>query len=112
MPSFAFNIDVGADLPESKPAVAGVLDVVGARVLYVGRVLLLDLHAAFGALLDVAIFFLMIRRPPRSTLFPYPTLFRSVGQALGVAGREGLGPAGLQLLADDVGAGVEREAVV
>src|SRR3712207_7639929 len=24
-------------------------------------------------------FFLMIRRPPRSTLFPYPTLFRSVG---------------------------------
>src|SRR5256885_15775131 len=28
-------------------------------------------------------FFLMIRRPPRSTLFPYTTLFRSVG---------GLGP--------------------
>src|SRR2546430_7458930 len=24
-------------------------------------------------------FFLMIRRPPRSTLFPYPTLFRSGG---------------------------------
>src|SRR2546430_9850216 len=23
-------------------------------------------------------FFLMIRRPPRSTLFPYPTLFRSL----------------------------------
>src|SRR5438034_9797397 len=30
-------------------------------------------------------FFLMIRRPPRSTLFPYTTLFRSrVGIALGV----------------------------
>src|SRR2546430_12808372 len=28
-------------------------------------------------------FFLMIRRPPRSTLFPYTTLFRSV---VGVAG--------------------------
>src|ERR1043165_188460 len=29
-------------------------------------------------------FFLMIRRPPRSTLFPYTTLFRSaVGVALG-----------------------------
>src|SRR5574337_1831415 len=27
-------------------------------------------------------FFLMIRRPPRSTLFPYTTLFRSVGDAL------------------------------
>src|SRR3712207_3150625 len=25
-------------------------------------------------------FFLMIRRPPRSTLFPYTTLFRSVGK--------------------------------
>src|SRR2546430_10085261 len=25
-------------------------------------------------------FFLMIRRPPRSTLFPYTTLFRSFGQ--------------------------------
>src|SRR2546422_9159214 len=29
-------------------------------------------------------FFLMIRRPPRSTLFPYTTLFRSrMGEALG-----------------------------
>src|SRR3712207_7749700 len=27
--------------------------------------------------LDVFFFFLMIRRPPRSTLFPYTTLFRS-----------------------------------
>src|SRR3712207_9480581 len=27
-------------------------------------------------------FFLMIRRPPRSTLFPYTTLFRSMGMAL------------------------------
>src|SRR5579862_4248906 len=26
-------------------------------------------------------FFLMIRRPPRSTLFPYTTLFRSAGHA-------------------------------
>src|SRR3712207_7834864 len=27
-------------------------------------------------------FFLMIRRPPRSTLFPYTTLFRSVSAAI------------------------------
>src|SRR2546421_7585006 len=27
----------------------------------------------------------MIRRPPRSTLFPYTTLFRSLGLAVGVA---------------------------
>src|SRR3712207_7508642 len=32
-------------------------------------------------------FFLMIRRPPRSTLFPYTTLFRSQPEAVG------LGPA-------------------
>src|SRR5688572_31107361 len=28
---------------------------------------------------DIFFFFLMIRRPPRSTLFPYTTLFRSQG---------------------------------
>src|SRR5437867_5984525 len=28
-------------------------------------------------LVDLLFFFLMIRRPPRSTLFPYTTLFRS-----------------------------------
>src|SRR2546430_17624768 len=32
--------------------------------------------AGFLSLL-IAVFFLMIRRPPRSTLFPYTTLFRS-----------------------------------
>src|SRR3989442_8646515 len=30
------------------------------------------------AIPSIAFFFLMIRRPPRSTLFPYTTLFRSV----------------------------------
>src|SRR2546430_10409036 len=30
-----------------------------------------------GARFDLFFFFLMIRRPPRSTLFPYTTLFRS-----------------------------------
>src|SRR5438132_1106852 len=43
---------------------------------------LLGLHAPllpFSAIVDPsfrAFFFLMIRRPPRSTLFPYTTLFR------------------------------------
>src|SRR2546430_13262286 len=31
----------------------------------------------------VIFFFLMIRRPPRSTLFPYTTLFRSGGRLRG-----------------------------
>src|SRR5260370_10498857 len=35
-----------------------------------------------------AVFFLMIRRPPRSTLFPYTTLFRSSASAAGVAGAD------------------------
>src|SRR5688572_33270163 len=29
--------------------------------------------------LPILVFFLMLRRPPRSTLFPYTTLFRSEG---------------------------------
>src|SRR2546430_5895882 len=29
----------------------------------------------------ISFFFLMIRRPPRSTLFPYTTLFRSIARA-------------------------------
>src|SRR5258708_10534921 len=29
---------------------------------------------------NLSFFFLMIRRPPRSTLFPYTTLFRSLGR--------------------------------
>src|SRR3712207_8688771 len=36
------------------------------------------------------VFFLMIRRPPRSTLFPYTTLFRSPSPAEG-RGRRGEG---------------------
>src|ERR1039457_701422 len=31
-----------------------------------------------GRVFFVSLFFLMIRRPPRSTLFPYTTLFRSI----------------------------------
>src|SRR6266496_5511978 len=31
--------------------------------------------------LFTSFFFLMIRRPPRSTLFPYTTLFRSAGRS-------------------------------
>src|SRR3712207_8199764 len=38
----------------------------------------------------VIVFFLMIRRPPRSTLFPYTTLFRSSGHDGGRERRPGL----------------------
>src|SRR5947209_20452227 len=39
-------------------------------------------------------FFLMIRRPPRSTLFPYTTLFRSPMSSSGPPGRGDDGPMG------------------
>src|SRR2546429_2670289 len=42
---------------------------------------------------DLYFFFLMIRRPPRSTLFPYTTLFRSHHFAAGAAGKNFRGAA-------------------
>src|SRR6266853_3904534 len=35
------------------------------------------LQSRYLSLFSIFFFFLMIRRPPRSTLFPYTTLFRS-----------------------------------
>src|SRR3712207_9413422 len=56
---------------------------------------------------SIVFFFLMIRRPPRSTLFPYTTLFRSAGAGAGgarlpggVHGRRLLLVAGVPGLAD------------
>src|SRR5688572_31254255 len=49
----------------------------------------------------LVLFFLMIRRPPRSTLFPYTTLFRSVALSAVAAPRgagthQGRGPRGVR----------------
>src|SRR2546430_12339473 len=55
-------------------------------------------------------FFLMIRRPPRSTLFPYTTLFRS-GLPLplgGNVGRRDLGDELIHAVARDLKASIER----
>src|SRR2546425_3287936 len=49
-------------------------------LLFIASILVI----AFLSLL-FSVFFLMIRRPPRSTLFPYTTLFRSVNAPLKVA---------------------------
>src|SRR5258708_19713476 len=45
-------------------------------------------------------FFLMIRRPPRSTLFPYTTLFRSAIQVMGQCRQ-----LGIRFALDDFGTG-------
>src|SRR5256885_3769812 len=42
-------------------------------------------------------FFLMIRRPPRSTLFPYTTLFRSWATARSVPAHQPAGTAAVHL---------------
>src|SRR2546430_17643397 len=50
----------------------------------------------------------MIRRPPRSTLFPYTTLFRSIGQAIAV----GLAAVGADVAAVDLESPLETRARV
>src|SRR5690606_41274689 len=44
--------------------------------------------------LCLPVFFLLIRRPPGSTLFPYTTLFRSVAEFTELVGTPGPGSAG------------------
>src|SRR5699024_12302313 len=44
--------------------------------------LLIFVFSFYSLLFLTFFFFLMIRRPPRSTLFPYTTLFRSIVSAL------------------------------
>src|SRR2546430_6020021 len=51
----------------------------------------------------------MIRRPPRSTLFPYTTLFRSGPGA--AAGVRGVSPAGVGTPAVQLGVGLEHLCV-
>src|SRR2546425_8504140 len=51
-----------------------------------------------GHLRCTTFFFLMIRRPPRSTLFPYTTLFRSQHRPGGAAVGEGARRGGVGML--------------
>src|SRR2546427_8315884 len=54
-------------------------------------------------------FFLMIRRPPRSTLFPYTTLFRSLGAHPDLAGRAArAGAMSAASVAEQATAGLDR----
>src|SRR3712207_8052499 len=59
----------------------------------------------------VRVFFLMIRRPPRSTLFPYTTLFRSSERAITAAAVQAVGelkandPRPVFLLGESLGSG-------
>src|SRR2546426_10219063 len=61
--------------------------------------MLLDLlffFYCYSPSLSLFFFFLMIRRPPRSTLFPYTTLFRSTSRiALEIAATRGRNTTGI-----------------
>src|SRR5437899_12863484 len=57
--------------------------------LHVNPLICLVLHQSILlSFLLFFFFFLMIRPPPRSTLFPYTTLFRSLGSDRGLEGAE------------------------
>src|SRR3712207_8882673 len=66
-----------------------------------------------GCLSNVSVFVLMIRRPPRSTLFPYTTLFRSdyaFGQSVCVLRKPDGSPEDDEAAADDTDRGRRRQA--
>src|SRR3712207_9042213 len=60
---------------------------------------------------SVFFFFLMIRRPPRSTLFPYTTLFRSAFLVAAKAIREAGYPLKGDLVVSAVAGEISREPV-
>src|SRR3990167_8353704 len=95
MPSFFFNDTATTEiytlsLHDALPISVETL-IHGSNTLFIllCAVMVLAMHAGFRSEehtselqsqsnLVCPLFFLMIRRPPRSTLFPYTTLFRSL----------------------------------
>src|SRR2546429_1740129 len=58
------------------------------------------LSRRYASAFALLFFFLMIRRPPRSTLFPYTTLFRSLPAGYGETGRGSRDRLGVAVLRD------------
>src|SRR2546429_9428545 len=67
---------------------------------------IMDLKIAY---VNLYFFFLMIRRPPRSTLFPYTTLFRSGGGRLAFESRGGLAQRA-RLQVEEIHGSVDRKS--
>src|SRR2546430_2520431 len=68
----------------TKPAIVWI--VVASNLGQAGRTGRLDDDCGYydqAVDIQILLLFLMIRRPPRSTLFPYTTLFRSLAAAVG-----------------------------
>src|SRR2546429_9571778 len=69
---------------------------------------LLEIFFCSSHLSEVIFFFLMIWRPPRSTLFPYTTLFRALSRASSRRLRPGAVPWAASDPGDGFGRAVER----
>src|SRR5688572_32095922 len=54
----------------------------------------------------------MIRRPPRSTLFPYTTLFRSGSAHLGLTNPDDMANSGIEIIAQPPGKRVNNLAML
>src|SRR5204863_9839418 len=64
----------------------------------------------FPLIQDCMLFFLIIRRPPKSTLFPYTTLFRSVTAQIRRDDAEALRQLGRDLVPDRVRLRIDRKS--
>src|SRR3989337_2062658 len=71
------NVTIHAAAREKLLAAHGAIGVGGLRPVRPRRAPPAGLGPRAGGSVHGGLFFLMIRRPPRSTLFPYTTLFRS-----------------------------------
>src|SRR5258706_205296 len=78
---YAHNQMLAYQQKESTARVASIMENANRSLQQQGseimRQMLTQLQTAGQYFTNLLIFFLMIRRPPRSTLFPYTTLFRS-----------------------------------
>src|SRR5256886_13995576 len=64
-----------ADVLAAQPVTAYLIKFMRASIKMIG---VSNLQSFIASMTQKLFFFLMIRRPPRSTLFPYTTLFRSL----------------------------------
>src|SRR5258708_15975271 len=64
----------------------------------------------YGRYLFLLFFFLMIRRPPRSTLFPYTTLFRSRGLFFGSPVFDGAAESDIKKMLTRAGQHLDRKS--
>src|SRR5256886_981587 len=74
----AYGVRLGRVNDRTQATVIAHMQTLDASIDAVAKMAAYSFQAQAGDVVRVRIFFLMIRRPPRSTLFPYTPLFRSI----------------------------------